>query len=121
MKTDINNIDDIITMVDAFYVEVRKEAMLKRFFTQADGFDWDKHISIMYSFWENVLFSSGNYEGNPLEVHKRIQSRKPTRPVHFDRWLALFDSTVDRLFEGPNAEIAKQRAHGIAHVMMSKI
>ena len=37
------------------------------------------------------------------------------------RWLQLFTSTVDELFEGEKAELAKQRAMSIATVMQLKL
>ncbi|MEJ7676618.1 MAG: hypothetical protein WKG06_01825 [Segetibacter sp.] len=39
----------------------------------------------------------------------------------FERWLQLFNKTVDDLFEGEKAELAKQRALSIATVMQIKI
>jgi len=40
---------------------------------------------------------------------------------HFTRWLQLFTATVDELFEGEKAELAKQRALSIATVMQLKL
>ncbi len=75
----------------------------------------------MIGFWENVLFYSGEYEGNPIETHKKIHAIEPTKSVHFDRWLKLFDETVDKNYSGPNAEKMKEHSKAIASVMISKI
>ena len=40
---------------------------------------------------------------------------------HFRRWTYLFNLTIDELFEGENAERAKQRALSIATVMQVKL
>jgi len=40
---------------------------------------------------------------------------------HFQKWLLLFTETVDQLFEGEKAELAKQRATSIATVMQIKM
>ena len=39
----------------------------------------------------------------------------------FDRWLSLFTTTVDELFEGQKAEEAKQRAVSIAGIFQYKM
>jgi hemoglobin len=37
--------------------------------------------------------------------------------AHFDRWLQLFDETVDELFDGPVADRAKARAATMARAI----
>ncbi|MGZ4674701.1 MAG: hypothetical protein ACXV8K_18730, partial [Ilumatobacteraceae bacterium] len=43
--------------------------------------------------------------------------RTPLAPIHYERWLALFVDTVDGLFVGPRAELAKGRARKMAAAM----
>jgi hemoglobin len=40
---------------------------------------------------------------------------------HFDTWLRYFKATVDELFEGERAFLAKERATSIATVMQIKM
>ena len=61
MKKDISNNKDIEKLVNLFYEKVKKDTTIAPFFL--DDFDWDKHLKIMYKFWENVLFYTGNYNG----------------------------------------------------------
>jgi hemoglobin len=75
----------------------------------------------MYSFFENMLFYTGSYTGNPMELHKHINSLYPLTARHFERWSILFNSTVDELFEGEKAMLVKQRAKSISAVMQIKI
>ena len=42
----------------------------------------------------------------------------PVEQRHFDRWLSLFNETLDALFAGEVAENAKLRAASIARIMM---
>ena len=44
----------------------------------------------------------------------------PLSPVHFERWVSLFHETVDALFSGEKAEMAKQRASLIAWTIQNK-
>jgi hemoglobin len=45
----------------------------------------------------------------------------PLKKAHFDRWLALFNQTLDELFEGELASQAKQRATVIGWTINSKM
>ena len=40
---------------------------------------------------------------------------------HFDRWIELFNETVNELFAGEKAELAKQRAFLIRWTLEGKI
>jgi hemoglobin len=121
MKQDIENIEDIKRLVDAFYKQVNKDDLIAFFFSDIIPVDWEKHLPKMYSFWENVLFHRGSYTGNPMLKHQHLNQKCPMHAAHFKRWLQLFNHTVDELFVGENAELIKQRAFSIATVMQIKI
>lgn len=121
MKKDIQTIDDIKVLVDHFYERVVADPMIGYIFTDSFRVNWAKHLPIMYSFWENTLFYTGNYGGNPMMIHRRIHDLVQLTPEKFDRWVTLFCSSVDELFEGEKAGLAKQRAESIAEVMKIKI
>lgn len=121
MKKDITNKKDIEKLVNAFYEKVKKDHAINHFFTEVVKVDWDKHLPIMYKFWENVVFYTGNYSGNPMLKHKAISEKSSMSKVHFEQWILLFNSTVDELFEGEKADLIKQSALNIATVMQIKI
>ncbi len=121
MKKDIQNIADIKVLIDQFYERVVQDPMIGYIFTDFFKVNWAKHLPIMYSFWENTLFYTGNYVGNPMMIHRRIHELVQLTPEKFDRWVTLFCSTVDELFEGEKAALAKQRAESIATIMKIKI
>lgn len=121
MKTDILNASHIKLLVDTFYEKVRKDTIISHFFTEAVVVHWEEHLPTMYNFWENILFSTGNYSGNPMMKHIALNQISPMKTEHFQRWLELFFKTTDELFEGINAEMIKQRAYSIATVMQTKI
>jgi hemoglobin len=121
MKKDIENSDDIILLVNIFYEKVKKDDNIQHFFTEVVKVDWEKHLPVMYRFWENIIFHTGSYTGNPMEVHLQLHTKYPIHHEHFERWIELFNTTVDELFEGEKAFQAKQRALSIATVMKIKI
>lgn len=117
-KRDIKNRDDLKKLVDTFYEKVMQDDILKQFFQHVD---WEKHLPIMYDFWDNTIFHTGVYNGNPLNTHRKLSQRFPLKGEHFKRWELLFFSTVDELFSGINAELIKQRAASISTVMQYKV
>ena len=121
MKKDIANQQDIRLLIDSFYEKVRKDPVISYLFEEVAHVDWERHLPVMYSFWENVIFMTGDYSGNPMTVHMQLHRQSPLTKAHFDRWYHLFKETVDELFEGEQAEKARQRALSIATVMQIKI
>jgi hemoglobin len=121
MKPDITSRNDIETVVNLFYEKLKADNELHFFFTDVIPVDWNKHIPLMCSFWENVLFYTGEYEGNPLVTHKKINAIHSTSEAHFTRWLQLFKTTVAENFKGKNADKMVQHAHAIAMIMQNKI
>lgn len=121
MKPDIATKKDIEQIMAVFYQKARADTLIGFFFTQVIPVRWDRHLPAMCTFWENVLFYSGVYEGDPVTTHRRIHEKYPTRPEHFQRWIQLFSQTIDAFFEGPNAQKMKQHARAIAAVMLQKI
>lgn len=120
MKT-IEGIDDIKKLVDLFYQRIQDHPNLGPIFNHIAGVSWDSHLEKMYSFWNTVLFSEPGYKGSPTEVHLNLSQKAHMPQALFDEWVSLFSQTVDDLFEGDVAELAKKRATIIAWSMSSKI
>ncbi len=121
MKTDIVNRKDIELLINSFYDKVKVDAVIGYFFDKVIPVNWEKHLPTMYNFWENVVFNTGGYEGNPMIQHQHIHQKSPMTKAHFDQWLKLFTETVDELYVGEKAELIKQRAVSIATVMQIKV
>ena len=121
MKKDITSRQDIEILVNEFYKKVKQDEIIGFIFTDIAKVNWTKHLPVMYDFFENMLFYSGSYTGNPMELHKHINGLCPLTEKHFNQWYYIFSTTVDELFSGATANLAKQRAKSIATVMQSKI
>lgn len=114
---DITTIDEIKIMVDTFYTEVRKDALIGPVFNEKIGDRWPAHLSKMYTFWETILLGNHTYFGSPFPPHAQL----PVEKKHFNRWLMLFERTVDSLFRGAKADEAKWRAGKMAEMFQYKI
>jgi hemoglobin len=121
MKKDIEDRKDIETLINTFYDKVRKDEVIGYIFNDVARVNWEHHTPIICDFWENILFQSSVYQGNPMATHIKLHGLSPLDKSHFDRWKRLFTETVDEYFEGKNAETAKQRAISIATMMQIKI
>jgi len=121
MKKDITTREDIVLLLGSFYDKVKKDPVIGHIFIKVIRANWQKHLLLMTDFWDNILFYSGSYAGNPIEVHRRLNKLFTLNQEHFKRWVSLFTATVDELFQGEKALLAKQRAFSISTVMEIKI
>ncbi len=85
-------------LVHAFYAKVREDSVLAPIF-EARIHDWEPHLQQMCAFWSSVALMSGRYHGTPMVKHMPL----PVDAEHFDRWLALFETTARELCP-PEAE-----------------
>ena len=120
MKKDIENRADIENLVNTFYQKVQKDDLIAFFFDKVAQLNWEAHLPKMYDFWEMVIFGKGNFRGNPMRVHLDLHQKQKLEKKHCERWLLLFTTTVDELFEGQKAHLVKTRALSIATVIQMK-
>ncbi len=121
MQKDIEDRKDIELLINSFYNKVKQDAIIGSFFTEVVQVNWEKHLPVMYNFWENIVFQTGSYNGNPMDKHLELNKKSLILMEHFQRWILLFNETVDELFKGKKAELIKQRALSISTVMQIKI
>ncbi len=121
MKNDIVNKKDLKQLVIRFYGKLREDKILGHFFNHVTPVNWNEHIKMMYGFWENVLFFTGDYSGDPMRKHVAIHKKHPFSLSDFTHWNKLFIETVDEMYKGENAEIIKQRAQSISTIMQIKL
>lgn len=120
---DIENREDIEHFVKSFYEKMLDDMVLGFIFTQIAKVDLEEHIPVICDFWETVIFSTPKYKKGTeiLNVHVRLNEKIKLKRGHFVRWLYLFDTTMDDLFRGNNANKAKQKARQIAGSMQKKL
>lgn len=121
MKTDIRNRSDIEQLVKVFYEKIKTDNKIGYLFTEVALVNWEKHLPIMYDFWENILFHTGNFDGNPMMKHRQLHQKSELTEAHFKHWIKLWQKTVDEYFEGTKAEEVKVRASNISKAMMYKV
>lgn len=120
-KRELRSRADLDELILALYERLMVDPQIGKFFTQVVPLDLAHHIPKIASFWESLLFQTGDYQGDPMAVHIHLNRLSKLDREDFEVWLGHFDAAVDELFEGENAERAKQRARSIATLMQIKI
>lgn len=112
--SDLSGRQDIETLVRRFYEQAILDPIIGKFFTQVAHLDLETHLPKIANFWEQMLFQHPVYSGSPMHAHLVLNSKEPMLPEHFERWLMLWEKTVDQLFAGEKAAMAKARAQMVA-------
>ncbi len=119
--SDIENRADIEKLIVSFYEKVKLDTTIGFIFNEVVAMDWPHHIPVIVDFWETILLDNPVYKKNAMEVHYDLNNKVSLKKEHFTSWLYLFTSTVDELYEGEIAMLAKTRAKSIADVMLFKM
>lgn len=115
---DIKTSEDIQLLVDTFYNKIRSNELLAPVFAQRiNEQTWPVHLEKMYRFWGSILLYTQNYNGSPFDKHIGLDIGSE----HFAEWLSLFSATVDELFGGETAALAKERANNIGRIFEFKL
>ncbi|HTH28335.1 MAG TPA: group III truncated hemoglobin [Sphingobium sp.] len=111
--TDHLALDDagLRRLVDAFYAAVRADDLIGPLFNDAID-DWPHHLGKLGDFWSSVMLTSGRYKGQPMPAHVKHKAR--ITPAMFDRWLAIWRETTDRLMRPDDARALQDKAGRIA-------
>ena len=122
IKTDIKNRQDVSLLINSFYKKIRKDEILGPIFNGIIT-DWDAHLVLLTDFWETQLFLRRKYYGNPVTAHQEVDDKMKhgINPEHFGLWLNLWFATIDELFEGETAWIAKNRAQKMSTMLYMKM
>lgn len=121
MKGDINNRVDVEKFVNAFFKKLMNDEEFSYIFSEIAGIKLLSHLDAQYDFWESAIFQNSKYKEDILMIHLELHFKYKLNQNHFNRWLNLFNETVDELFDGNNASKAKEKALSIASVIKMKI
>ena len=118
---DIETRADCERLVRAFYSRAMSDPLIGWIFVDVAKLDLEAHVPQITSFWETILLGAQTYRGGAFRPHAALHMRVGLRPGHFERWLALWHVTVDELFDGPRARLAKAHATRVANAFLSRL
>jgi hemoglobin len=118
---DIETRDDCERLVRAFYGRAFEDPIIGFLFTDVAQLDLEAHVPRITSFWETILLGAQSYGGGAFRPHAALHMNAPLRRAHFDQWVNLWSSTVDELFAGERAELAKAHARRVARAFHQRV
>ena len=121
MKPDLDSKQHIKEFVDAFYSRLLADKQLAPIFLDVAAIDLSKHLPLICSYWEKLLLGGRDYNRHTMNIHRAVHAKRSLTEQDFDRWLALFTTTMDELFTGEHAERAKRVASQIAFNMLNSV
>jgi hemoglobin len=119
--SDIETRADCERLVRTFYSRALEDPVIGYIFTDVAKLDLEAHVPRITSFWETVLLGARSYAGGAFRPHAEIHVRSPLRRAHFEQWLRLWSVTVDELFEGERADLAKAHAARVASAFLGRL
>ena len=110
MTADLATRADIESLMRLFYERALADDLLGPKFS---AIDMEAHIPKIVDFWQSTTIGGANYTASPFGPHKPLALQQE----HFDRWLSLFEQTLNECFAGPIAEQIWQKAGNVANMM----
>jgi hemoglobin len=120
-RVDLADRGDVEALLRRFYSQVLVDDILAEPFAEIRLTGLESHLPVICDFWQTVLFRAGLYGGSALRAHQPVHDRHALTAGHFLRWLTLWNSTVDQMYQGPVAEHAKIQATRIARAMHRRL
>lgn len=111
---DIETYEDILQLTTEFYEKLLIDEQIGHYFK---SLDLKSHLPRVADFWAFILIDQSGYTGNMMDAHAKLALKEPD----FEKWLSLFHQTINQLFTGEKATLAKDRSILIALTMKSKL
>jgi hemoglobin len=101
-------------LIRNFYDKLLIDDQISHFFVHLN---LNEHLPRVADFWAFILIDKPGYQNNMMSAHASLNLKE----TDFNRWLFLFQETVNELFEGEKASMAIHRSQHIALTMKAKL
>jgi hemoglobin len=118
---DIETRADCERLVRLFYGRALEDPIIGFIFVDVARLDLDAHVPRITSFWETILLGARSYGGGAFRPHAELHAKVQLREGHFARWLHLWCDTVDELYAGERADLAKSHARRVARAFLRRL
>ena len=82
---DIQSRADLELIIKKFYEQLVVDKLVGFLFTEVVKLNLEEHLPKLVDFWEDQLFGSHNYKGNPMRVHMNLHKKSSLTKEHFYR------------------------------------
>ena len=120
-QRDLDSRENIEAFVDLFYRRILEDQQLAPIFLDVAGIDLAVHLPHIKNYWCKLLLGEKTYQRHTMNIHRQLHGKQPPQAGDFQRWLALFNATLDEGFAGERTERARQVAASIAANMEASL
>ena len=120
-KPDLDSRENIAAFVDEFYRHILADEQLAPIFLDVAAIDLARHLPHIKDYWCKLLLGEKRYKRHTMNIHRQLHGKQPLQPGDFQRWLALFNATLDEGFAGERTERARRVAASIAGNMEASL
>lgn len=120
-KGDLDSRAQIEAFVDLFYQRILADQQLAPIFLDIAVIDLAVHLPHIKDYWCKLLLGEKRYKRHTMNIHRQLHGKQPLQTGDFQRWLALFNATLDEGFAGERSERARQVAASIAGNMEASL
>ncbi len=118
---DLDTREHIEEFVDRFYARLLVDEHLAPIFLDVAAIDLAVHLPHIKDYWCKLLLGDKSYQRHTMNIHRQLHGKQALQAGDFERWLALFNSTLDQGFCGELTERARQVAAAIAGNMEASL
>ncbi|MEM6583917.1 MAG: group III truncated hemoglobin [Pseudomonadota bacterium] len=116
---DLDCRENIEVFVDRFYAHILIDTQLAPLFLDVAAVDLAVHLPHIKNYWCKLLLGERHYKRHTMNIHRRLHAKQTLKHEDFQRWLSLFNATLDEGFAGKGTQRARRVAAAIAGNMES--
>ena len=117
VNDDINGIVDIKIFMNDFLKKVESDPILEISMELYLKGRLKIKPERIYAFWNLLLFGEKGFKGKPFKHKPKIILQES----HFVKLVTFFNEILDAYYEGPNVDLAKERAQTMANLFQAKM
>lgn len=118
---DLDDPDEVAEFVTRFYRELAQQARFHHYFGELAAVDWSVHTKALTEYWCGLVLGTEHDDaGTVIEAHRWLHEVTPFAPELFGAWLDILHETVTGGWDGPRAELALRRGHGMVRAMAAR-
>ena len=118
---DLDSPKHIDEFIDRFYARVLVDPLLAPVFLDVAKIDIAVHLPHIKAYWRKMLLGDRSYQRHMMRRHRELDGRQPLTAAHYQRWLELFESSLQKHYAGPFSERALGLARRVAGNMRQNI
>ncbi|OMC32567.1 hypothetical protein A5740_12880 [Mycobacterium sp. GA-1841] len=120
-RREIVDRSDIEQLARIFYNRALSDEILFKYFVELRFGELEHHLSKIVDYWDTKLFHTARYREDSLQVHLRLNALHRLQASDFQRWIELWQATIDELFVGRTAATAKFIGAQMGCILYSRI